>query len=147
MTRLIPPVWLFLAILLMMGLDRWLPVSEVVRAPYSFLGWLPVFVGIAVILWCARFFKKSETPIRPGRTPLALITEGPFAYSRNPIYLAMVAILLGLALVLGSLTAFVAPMAFFVVIACGFVRMEETMLEQTFGDAYRSYCDRVRRWL
>lgn len=131
----------------MMGLDRWIPVAEVMRAPYSFLGWLPVIVGIAVVLWCARCFKISETPIRPGRMPVVLITDGPFAYSRNPIYLAMVAILLGLALVLGSLTAFLAPAAFFVVIARGFVPMEETMLEQTFGDAYRSYCDHVRRWL
>ena len=147
MTRLIPPLWLLITILLMTGLDRWLPLAEVVPPGFRVIGWLPIVAGIAVVLWCARLFRKAATPIRPGEKPRSLVTHGPFAHSRNPIYVSMFAGLLGVALLLGSLSSFAGLPIFIAIIARGFVPMEEAALEQAFGEDFRAYCGRVRRWI
>jgi protein-S-isoprenylcysteine O-methyltransferase Ste14 len=108
---------------------------------------LPIVAGIAVVLWCAHLFRKAATPIRPGEKPSSLVKHGPFAHSRNPIYVSMFAVLLGVALLLGSLSPFAGLPIFIAIIAHGFVPMEEAALEQAFGDDYRAYRERVHRWL
>ena len=76
-----------------------------------------------------------------------LLTTGLYRFSRNPIYLGMTLTLLGWGLVLGSLGALLLVPLFPPWIERLFIRTEEAMLEDQFGDAYRAYAARTRRWL
>jgi protein-S-isoprenylcysteine O-methyltransferase Ste14 len=81
------------------------------------------------------------------REPSAVVTTGPFAFTRNPMYLGMVLCLLGWAVLLGSLVPFVVVPAFFALLHCRFVLREEPFMAERFGQEYESYRERARRWL
>ena len=95
----------------------------------------------------ARQFKKAVTVINPFDQPLALVTNGVFRMSRNPMYSAMIAILIGGALAWGSVTPFLLPPALAWWLSRKFIAMEEAKLSEAFGEAYDQYKRRVRRWL
>jgi protein-S-isoprenylcysteine O-methyltransferase Ste14 len=94
-----------------------------------------------------RRFKRAGTTIRPFEDSSALVTDGLFAFSRNPIYLGAVVGLLGIFVVLGSLSPLAVIPPFVTIIRARFIAVEERMLEAAFGDAYRDYMKRVRRWI
>lgn len=91
--------------------------------------------------------KRQGTAVHP-RTPTdALVTDGPFAYSRNPLYLSLLAIYGGLALLVNSLLMVLLGVAMFFTLQRHVVEPEERYLAEKFGDAYQDYLGRVRRWL
>ena len=92
-------------------------------------------------------FKRAGTPIIPFEKSTSLLTHGIYRYTRNPIYLGMLIILAGAAVFLGSLTPFLVLPVFFFIIQEGYIRHEEPFLERIFGEQYRAYRRRVRRWL
>ena len=109
--------------------------------------WLRYALGIIVLLFCAYLFRQKNTAIEPFQESSYLLKEGIFNYSRNPIYLSMITVLIGLWLYLGSLTpVFVIPV-FAWLIQELFIKEEERMLEATFGEEYREYKATVRRWI
>jgi protein-S-isoprenylcysteine O-methyltransferase Ste14 len=83
-------------------------------------------------------------PVRPAT---ALITEGPFRFTRNPLYLSLALLYLGIGLWLGALWPIVLLPALMLLVQQLVVLREEAYLESRFGDAYRTYRNRVRRWL
>jgi len=146
-SRVLPP-FVFLGALVAMGaLHQVFPGPEIVPAPWNQLGWVPFGLGFAVAFWVKFRFDRAGTPIRPFEPTTALVIDGLFAYSRNPVYAAMIAALVGIGVVLGSLTPFlmIPPFAWF--IRRRFVEAEERKLEDAFGDDYRAYKARVRRWI
>ena len=145
--RIVPPIYFFAALGLMAALDRFLPLARLIEPPYSYLGWAIFALGVVIVVVGKRQFDRAGTTIKPFETSSALVTQGIFAVSRNPIYLCMMLGLVGFFVVLGSLAPLVVLPAFFLIIRSGFVAVEEAMLEETFGDAYRDYKSRVRRWL
>jgi protein-S-isoprenylcysteine O-methyltransferase Ste14 len=76
-----------------------------------------------------------------------LIRHGLYRWTRNPMYLGAVLLVSGVAVLLGSLPALLVAVAYVVILQEGFVRHEERLLEQRFGEEYRSYRRAVRRWL
>src|SRR5262245_60185654 len=112
------------------------------------LGGVLILVGIFGALACTRMFRLvghgTPVPTEPARE---LIESGPYRFSRNPIYVADLAILLGIALHRGELMLFVYGAAFAVVANSWVVYHEEPILEQRFGDRYRTYCNAVPRWV
>lgn len=117
--------------------------------------WQPAFMTLvgcvflfAVILGvaCFRVFKQSKTPIDFGKPAQVLITQGPYCYSRNPLYVATLLFITALALIMGHLWAFLAIPIVFLLFNLVLIRKEERHLEVVFGDEYRSYKARVRRW-
>lgn len=106
-----------------------------------------VAAGCLLALWTAALFVRRRTSIEPGRVSTTLLTRGPFRFTRNPIYLGMALTLLGGGMWLGQISALWAAPAFVAVISRRFIRHEERMLLERFGDAYAAYCRRVRRWL
>ena len=145
--RVYPPIYLFASILIMIGLHKLWPLEIWIVAPWRYAGIALMAAGLAVVLRVAAIFRSRETTIRPLEESAALVTEGPFRWSRNPIYVGMMAALAGVGILLGSLAPFLVLPVFFGIISLRFVRGEERMLEQTFGDSYREYRRRVRRWL
>ena len=122
--------------------------------PEGYAGWLIRFVGAmlivlgaAVALSAERGFKRAGTAVPPTRPSTALVTEGVYARTRNPMYLGLSLILGGAALAVGSVWFLLAtPCAMFAVTKLAIER-EERYLAGRFGEAYRTYRERVRRWV
>ncbi len=145
--KIIPPVYLLLSLLLMGLLHYFLPILQIVPDFFYYAGVFFLLAGLAMMIGCARMFRKAETPVFPFEPSTALLTHGIYRYTRNPIYLGMVSMLLGFSMMLGSLAPFLVLPLFFFIIQEGFIRYEEPFLEEIFGDQYRQYKSQVRRWL
>ncbi len=101
----------------------------------------------SLALWGQRTMEAGGTNIRPSLPALAIVAGGPFAFTRNPLYLALILLVTGIGVALRSpaFLAFLAPFA--LVLHFGVVLREERYLEAKFGDVYRGYKARVRRWI
>ena len=145
--KLLPPVWFFFSIILMCGLHFWLPIKQLFFSPVNYLCIVAIFLGIAIVLFCAYVFRQKNTTIKPFQESSYLVKEGIFNYTRNPIYLGMIIFLIGLWLFLGSLSpVFIIPL-FVGLIQEKFIKQEEKMLEDKFGEEYQEYKLTVRRWI
>jgi protein-S-isoprenylcysteine O-methyltransferase Ste14 len=145
--RLVPPVYFLLALGFEIMLDRWLPVADLVAAPWHWLGLLAVLPVAVLGGPAARAMARHGTTLHPFGEPTALVTSGPFRFTRNPLYLSLALLLGGAAVFLGSLTPFLVVPAFMVAITNAFIRREEAALAAAFGAGFEAYCRRVRRWL
>lgn len=103
--------------------------------------------GLALVTWAMSTFVLAGTPIMPNRPAKALVTHGPYRYSRNPMYTALTLIYVGLALSTAIWWALVLLPLVLYVLHRAVIAREERHLTQTFGDAYREYTRAVRRWL
>lgn len=138
-----PPVWLALCILLAWMQARWLPVWP---APAPWPGAAMVAAGAGLFLWAGVQFRRHHTSIVPRETPAALLTTGPYAFSRNPIYLADALILTGLVLRWDAGALPLVP-AFVALITRRFIHGEEAVCRAAFGADWAAYAARTRRWL
>jgi protein-S-isoprenylcysteine O-methyltransferase Ste14 len=119
----------------------------VIPAPWHYAGVAIALAGIALGLSSMRLFRSARTTIVPFQESSALLTAGPYRFTRNPIYLSMLLLLLGACVFAGSLGPFVVPPVFVVATERFTILGEEAMLARTFGAEYASYCARVRRWI
>lgn len=117
---------------------------------------VPIALGIGALgiaLWVVLdpasmwTFRQAGTEVPPGRPSAALVREGPYRFSRNPMYLGMLVLYAALSLALGLLWALVLLPVVFVILDRVVVRREEAYLERRFGEEYRAYRSRVRRWV
>lgn len=104
-------------------------------------------LGFAAMMRAWWLFRVANTAICPTATTTSLITRDIFGISRNPMYLGITLMLLGVALATGGAPFYLAALAFFVVIDAAFCPYEERKLEAHFGRRFRIYCSEVRRWL
>jgi len=113
-------------------------------------GWLGAIVftlALALVAWAISTMTRAGSNV-PTRLPTTTIVEtGPYRFTRNPIYLGMVLGLMGLAIAFNSLWLLKMLVPFALVICYGVITREEAYLERKFGDVYRRYRARVRRWL
>ncbi len=142
-----PPVYFLISIITMVALHRLIPIKNVFSLPYSYIGLLPLLIGISGDIWAPALFKKATTTVIPFQRSSALVTTGPYRYSRNPMYLGLAFILIGIAILHGSISPVLVIPVFIWLISKNFIEKEETMLEETFGDAYLEYKKQVRRWI
>src|SRR3954470_14734490 len=145
--RIIPPIYFFAALLAAVGLHFYFPIWRVVPSPFNVAGGALVVIGLALAVWAAGLFRAAGTPVRPFERSTSVVTSGPYRFTRNPMYLGMVLVLIGVAVLFGSLAAFVPIPLFVWQIRRKFVLPEETFLEGLFGNEYVQYKARVRRWL
>lgn len=146
--RILPPL-----VMVIFGCCMWLVAKFLPVGRFAFFGrqqlmYVLAALGFTVIILALFQFKRQKTTTNPIdlKKTTTLVTKGIFNYSRNPMYLAMLLLLLAFALKMGN--------AFNVLIAAGFVgymnrfqiAAEEQALEQQFGKTYRTYCSHVRRW-
>jgi protein-S-isoprenylcysteine O-methyltransferase Ste14 len=145
--KLIPPVYLLITLVAMVGLHWLVPLARLIEPPYSYLGVPFLLAGICVTASAARAFQKAGTSVVPFEPSTVLVTDGLYRYTRNPMYLGLALIALGAWVVLGTLSALL-PIAVFVgIIEYHFIRAEERFLESIFGGRYLDYKGRVRRWI
>jgi protein-S-isoprenylcysteine O-methyltransferase Ste14 len=111
------------------------------------IGVVCVLVSFPLALMTLRALSRAHTPVDPMKPTTALVTEGPFRYSRNPIYLALTLLYLGAALLVNALWILLLVVPALVVIRYGVIAREEAYLTRKFGAPYRQYTAQVRRWL
>lgn len=143
----VPDLILIFSITLSILLDRALPVIQLIPFPFSLVGWLIILWAIGLVLASIRSLRESNTSTDPLGTPSALITSGPFAFSRNPLYLAYFLTMLGTAFVLGSFSAFIPPLLGFLLLDKWIIPIEESTMAATFGATYEAYRQKTRRWV
>ena len=147
MKRILPPTYFLLALIAMVVLHvRW-PVHRLLALPAALVGLVPLALGTALNLLADREFRRHRTTVRPFERSTALVTKFPFSVSRHPMYLGLTLMLLGVWLLLGSITPIVPAIAFALLMDRVFVRTEERMLAEQFAESWDGYCRRVRRWL
>jgi protein-S-isoprenylcysteine O-methyltransferase Ste14 len=142
-----PPAYFASLLILSVVSHIIMPGRQVVEPPYVYLGLPLIAFGAALNLWADSLFKKGKTTVKPQVMPSKLVVSGPFRISRHPMYLGMASILLGEAVFLGSLTTFVFPLIFAILMEALFISTEEENLEKAFGKEYRDYKSKVRRWI
>jgi protein-S-isoprenylcysteine O-methyltransferase Ste14 len=145
--RVLPPVWLLMALAASFALDRWWPIARLVQAPWKYLGFVPLVLGALVSVTAAGAFRRAGTPVVPFTPSTALVTGGWFRMTRNPMYLGLTLVAFGVALIDGTLGAFLPLPVFVAILHFRFILAEERFLEGIFGEQYRAYRARVRRWL
>ena len=143
----LPPIWLLLGLVLAWLLANGLPLVRLVGPAWQAAGLLMALAGTALILWAALWVRRKRTTIEPHHAPGRLIVEGPYRFSRNPIYLGMLAILTGAVLWHGALSGLPLPFAFATILTRRFILPEEAALRRAFGAEAQDYLDRTRRWL
>jgi protein-S-isoprenylcysteine O-methyltransferase Ste14 len=145
--RVLPPVWFAGCLLLAVALHWLLPIFPFDVLPGRLFGAALILSGIFLSATAAGAFKRAGTPVIPFETSTVLLTDGWYRYTRNPMYLGMTLALMGFGLALGSVGGLLPVAAFVAVIHTQFIRGEERLLTEIFGQQYLDYCTRVRRWL
>jgi len=143
----IAPIWFVLSALCVWALHRWSPGIQLWNYPWTLAAVPIVTSGLLLLFWAVRRFRREDTAIRPFAPATALVREGPYRFTRNPMYLGLVTTLAGGAVALGSATCWLLPLGFALMLHRRFVVREEAFLTRCFGDAYRDFCRDVRRWL
>jgi protein-S-isoprenylcysteine O-methyltransferase Ste14 len=148
MKRKITPDAYFVILLILSVLFHFIfPVTTLLPYPYSLNGLLLVITGIILVFRTNYLLLKNRTSLQPFETPSAFIISGSFRLSRNPIYLGMLIILIGAVMILGTLSSFVFPLLFFIILNQTIIPQEESILEKLFGNQYHAYKTKVRRWV
>ncbi len=142
-----PPVLLGIAILGGFSLNQLMPIAVASSPLNQFIGLALIAGALALDVWASLTFRRAKTTILPHRGSDALVTGGPFQYSRNPIYLGNLLILGGIGLLLGSVwhIALVAPLGYAIMRFA--ITREEAHLEAKFPREWADYTSRVRRWI
>jgi protein-S-isoprenylcysteine O-methyltransferase Ste14 len=110
------------------------------------LGWSLLGGGVALNGWFLRTIRMADVPIRTDKPVPRLTTEGPFRYTRNPSYLALAIIYVGIAVLRNSLWAILLLPLVVLVMQREVIGREERYLERAFGEEYLDYKEKVRRW-
>ncbi len=144
-----PPPFIYLGMLLLgLALDRVLPWSIELTAIGRYAGGgLLITAALAYLLTASGRFHKAGTDVKPWKTTSAIVAEGVYALTRNPMYLGMALFMAGLGLLFSSLGVLLMLPVVIGLIQTQVIAREERYLEAKFGDEYRVYKSRVRRWL
>jgi protein-S-isoprenylcysteine O-methyltransferase Ste14 len=143
-----PPIAWMLAVLAGLALNWLIPLPFVpATVPAVWLGATVFVLGLALFAWAIATVTRAGSNVPTNLPTTTIVDTGPYRFTRNPIYLSMVLGLIGLAIALNSLWLLLTLAAFALVIRYGVVAREEAYLERKFGDPYRRYRARVRRWL
>ena len=149
--RIFPPAVPLLTILLGVGLNRVWPIDPGFELPTPGRYWIGGSIAAGAVfglgLWSVVLFRKSGQDENPWRPTPRIVERGPFRVTRNPMYLQMLLVCVGVAVILGNVWILVlTPIGGWLLQRLA-ILPEEAYLERKFGDAYLAYKLRVRRWL
>jgi len=145
--KILPPFWALIYLALGMTLHSLWLWGGGIRTPIPSLGILSLAAGFSIIVWAWKIFHAVGTAVHPLEETTRFVQEGPYRFTRNPMYLGITLILLGIAVFAGTPPALTAPLGFFITINLTFIPYEEKKMKAKFGEAYLAYKARVRRWI
>ncbi len=142
-----PTTYFLVLMVLLIGLNFIFPIKKVLYPPLTYLGFILILFGIILNLWTDMLFKNWNTTVKPFEDPTGLISSGPFRISHHPMYLGMASVLLGIAIIVGTIITFLFPILFMIIMEVLFIPFEEKNLETIFGNKYLDYKKKVGRWI
>jgi protein-S-isoprenylcysteine O-methyltransferase Ste14 len=143
-----PPPLIYLGSLVFgLLLNRKFPVTLLPRKMARNFGWPLLGGGVLLIGWFEWAMRHAGTPANPYKPVSHVVTQGPFRYTRNPGYLAMATIYMGIASLANALWAVLLLPVALIVVQRGVIEREERYLERKFGEEYLRYKAQVRRWI
>jgi len=145
--RIHPPVLLIIHLGAAFLLNWLLPLPIAFPNILVSVGYLLILVGIGLATGAAGRFMKEQTTLDPHGSVTEIVTSGPYRFSRNPIYLGFVCLLIGFPFIFRSYSGLILSPVLMVSLHQLVIKHEEAYLEKKFGDIYTSYKSRVRRWL
>ena len=147
MSASVPPLLFGGAVVGMVVLTMAVPEPSFAEGWLRAVGLPPVLLGVKLHAEAWKSFRDRSTPVRADGEPRALVTGGPYARTRNPMYLAGIVILLGLTLLLGSWISLLVSAIYAVATHLLVLPPEERALEGRFGAEYRAYRSTVPTWI
>lgn len=147
MKKLIPPFLLLLCILFMVAIRNLIVIKEIIPNPINYAGIALIIIGILITIIVRKGFEKVDTEIHTFKNPRKLVTTGLFKFSRNPIYLGFTISLIGVWVLLGTILPIIGILIFIVVTNNYYIPYEEQIMEKVFGNEYKKYKSKVRRWI
>ncbi|HEY5623316.1 MAG TPA: isoprenylcysteine carboxylmethyltransferase family protein [Gammaproteobacteria bacterium] len=143
-----PPPLIYLGFILIgVGLNYQWPWSFIIGIARYVLGVATIVVSIAIFVWVLTMFSSARTSVDHRKPTTALITSGPFRYSRNPIYVSMTLLSAGIAVVTSNFWILLMTLPAVITVHFLVILREEAFLKEKFGDRYLQYCASVRRWI
>jgi protein-S-isoprenylcysteine O-methyltransferase Ste14 len=148
MLKVPPPVWALVFVLLALAMSWQLGWPMMPGFPLPLLGIVLVSVPWILPVSAIILFRREGTEVKPtSPTNRKLITNGPYRFTRNPMYLGLVIVTLGVAVWVGGWPMFLAPVAVFITANWIHIPFEEAKMRRQFGATYDGYVARVRRWV
>jgi protein-S-isoprenylcysteine O-methyltransferase Ste14 len=145
--KIIPPLVYLAGLVIGFLANIWMPITVVSDLVAWAVGGILIICG-AVLTGSALFkFKQVGTTVRPDCAPSALVTAGPYKVTRNPMYLGLAFVYLGIAIAGQSVWALILLPVVMLIVQRGAIEPEEAFLEKRFGAEYSSYKENVRRWI
>lgn len=141
---MLPPMRLALFIMAGITLDWLLPMD--LGAGWGWLGLILLAGGLSFGYWAIQTFHKHETNVPPNMPALKIVSDGPFQYTRNPMYVAMICAYIGVSLLADAPLMLVLTLAFWYDLNNNVIEAEEEYLSEKFGETYESYKTTVGRW-
>ncbi len=143
----LPPIWL-IGFILLVWVQVWIwPGGTWTHPVTSVVGTVLFWGGLALMGWAILAFRRHNTSVVPHQMPKAIITSGPFARSRNPIYLGDVLVLTGVILGKGAWPCLILLPLFKMILERRFIAPEEGRLKENFGANFDAYVKKTPRWL
>jgi protein-S-isoprenylcysteine O-methyltransferase Ste14 len=142
-----PPLIVLAGLVVGLVLDALIP-TPIFDSPLNTIIGLVLIVLSVMLGWAALIaMRQANTSPDPYHPVSALVTNGPFRFTRNPIYLSFVLLFIGVALLANSWLMLVVLVILILIMQNGVIEREERYLESKFGDEYRQYRSSVRRWI
>lgn len=142
-----PPVLYGGALAVGAGLDWLIPLPLLAPGAGQAPGIALIAAGLALALWCVLLFHRAGTAVEPYKPSTAIVSSGPYRFSRNPIYVALTVVSFGIGLWANSAWMLGLLLPTLVIMRIAVIGPEERYLEAKFGAEYLDYKARVRRWL
>ncbi|HMK70060.1 MAG TPA: isoprenylcysteine carboxylmethyltransferase family protein [Xanthobacteraceae bacterium] len=148
MLKLPPPIWALIYVLITAAISWSLGWPKVPGLPVAPLGIALVAAALMLPVSAILLFRREDTEINPtSAANRKLVANGPYRFTRNPMYLGLVIVTLGIAVWVGAWPMFIAPLAVFATANWVHIPFEESKMRRQFGTLYDDYVRRVRRWV
>ena len=149
--RLPPPLLFAMPLLTGFVVQYFVPIHIVTGVDPArtlrLVGIAEIAIALALMGWAMSTFLRLGTPIIPIQRARALVNEGPFKLTRNPMYLGLTVLYVGITFVANAFWPLIFLPEAIVLTYMFAIKLEEAYLAREFGDAYREYCSKVRRWI
>ncbi len=142
----IPPILIAYCILILTTIYFLVPKFNLIKFPYNLIGILIAFSGFILMGKSRDLFKKYQTTLKIEKSN-HIINEGVFSKSRNPMYLGMTILIFGFSIFSTNIIALFLPFIFMTIVRLIFIKKEEKLMFETFGEDYLEYKKKVRRWI
>lgn len=145
--RIPPPIHFLAGLIAMVLLNVYAPMARWLNSPWRYAGIIIIVLGFCLSIGSGIYFRKLGTNPRPGARAKLLVTNGVFRYTRNPMYIGLITMLIGVSILLGTVSPLIVIPIIFAILHTGFVLREEKWMEEWFGESYIEYKSRTPRWI